>query len=443
MMRQIIAVLLFSLVIACSKSPELITIPFPNLDKLEPSGQQQLQQAYDTIKGIKDLPLAQQASRYGKLGFLFQSYDYDQAALVCYQNAHTLDPQDYRWSYLLGLLSYRNNNDSSNNKDKALKYLQALISKLEANHPQKIALYYHLAGIYKADQQLKLAQQMIEAALAIDPKNILLLVRLAEIQFASKQAEKALKTLEEASRIDKKSPLVFYHIAMIYQKLGNHEMARAYMKTLPTIKPSIAIHDPLIEHIKNLAITPSKLQQHGDQAYKRGNITQAQQLYQQAIEAGSQNYITYNNLANILLKQQQTDLAYQYLQTAIKLKPDFARGYLALAYIHKRKREIEPAIDYLHQAKQYDAKDPDIRYDLGELLFFNQQYELALSEFEFLVKNYPKIIEAWISKARTLQQLKRHSQGIKTLEEAIILFPDEPKLKQILTRYKRSVDFEK
>lgn len=116
-------------------------------------------------------------------------------------------------------------------------------------------------------------------------------------------------------------------------------------------------------------ITPSGLEKAATAA-ANGNPSRpirAKRLFKEAIEAGSENPLTYHRYAKLLRSDGQTSEAIKLWEKAIDLDPLNATFYRSLGHALKRKGEDEEGERLLKLAQEIDPEDPFLEIDLSEL----------------------------------------------------------------------------
>ena len=82
--------------------PALLPVVLPDLSGMHESVQEQLREAYASLRGV-----ASGSEAYGELGKLLMAGKYLGVAERCFRNAQLLAPDDARWPYYLGHLFTR------------------------------------------------------------------------------------------------------------------------------------------------------------------------------------------------------------------------------------------------------------------------------------------------------------------------------------------------
>lgn len=132
------------------------------------------------------------------------------------------------------------------------------------------------------------------------------------------------------------------------------------------------------------------------------------------------------------LKQEKLNKAKDYLESALKLKADYAPAHFLAAAISLREGKIEEAIGKLELAKQSALSDAGLAFQLGLLYYQNNQYDKAQAELERTIN-----INADYSNARyflglVYDQKGQKQKAIEQFERIEKLNPDNQEIKKIL-----------
>jgi serine/threonine protein kinase len=111
---------------------------------------------------------------------------------------------------------------------------------------------------------------------------------------------------------------------------------------------------------------------------------------------------------------------------ALRLKPGYGRGHLALAeYWFRCRREYDHAMEELALARAHTPRDPDI-YNLVQLVAKRQgKWEEALAAQRHLCELRPTNGRDQDSLAFTLELLRRYPESLAASDRAIYLAPEE------------------
>lgn len=147
--------------------PDLPALPDPSLAKIEPISRPQIVAARRTVENNpKD------AEANGRLGMLYSAYSLDEAALVCFERAIHLAPQEYRWSFLAAHTAHL-----AGRPDQALQWSRRAIEL----QPDSVFTILKLGRLQLNTGLLQDARKSFERALAIDPAAVAALQGLGEV----------------------------------------------------------------------------------------------------------------------------------------------------------------------------------------------------------------------------------------------------------------------
>jgi protein O-mannosyl-transferase len=117
----------------------------------------------------------------------------------------------------------------------------------------------------------------------------------------------------------------------------------------------------------------------------------SESLFQQAVDVTSGNYVAEHNLGNALLEEpSRLREAIQYLESAVRIKPDSARAHSDLGSAYSKLPDHLPqAIVEYQLAVRYSPESAIPRYNLGNALAAEGRLPEAVSEWETAVRLDP------------------------------------------------------
>ncbi len=140
----------------------------------------------------------------------------------------------------------------------------------------------------------------------------------------------------------------------------------------------------------------------GNTYYERGEIDQAIEQYQKAININKKYAVAYGNIGSAYLHKKDADKAEEYLTVAIKLKQNY----------------------------------PIAHYNLGIVYFQKRKYEDALKELQIATEQLPQLFQAWNMTARTYLKLKDRERAKEAFSRSLAIMPDQPPVKRALEKLK-------
>jgi tetratricopeptide (TPR) repeat protein len=158
-----------------------------------------------------------------QIGRYFESVPHDYAqALVHFQNAVTLDPEDGRSAayraYCLEMLG---------NSDQAREAYKESVRLLEARSDKFSWPYYRLAEMMRIANDVPASLAWARRAVALEPDEAINRYELGKIHMDMNAPGEALQELRIAVRLNPKSTSAHYLLARVYAMLGRNGAARA------------------------------------------------------------------------------------------------------------------------------------------------------------------------------------------------------------------------
>jgi tetratricopeptide (TPR) repeat protein len=112
---------------------------------------------------------------------------------------------------------------------------------------------------------------------------------------------------------------------------------------------------------------PAAMVNLGDEYFANNQYEQAADMYQQALDAGSENANTYNSLGITLYYLARSDEALRVIDEGIAKDPTYQRIWLTSGYVNSQLGNFEQAREALTKAVQLGA-DTDVGQSAAEML---------------------------------------------------------------------------
>jgi Flp pilus assembly protein TadD len=158
--------------------------------------------------------------------------------------------------------------------------------------------------------------------------------------------------------------------------------------------------------------------------YSLDRFDEAAQSYKKVIELKPDYVEAHNNLGNILLKLKKLDEAEASFKKAIELKPDYVEAHSNLGILLNtlaRPKEAEKSFKKVIELKPDYA---DAYGNLGITLNLLSRSNEAEKSFKKVIELRPDYAEAYYNLGNTLNQLGRPDEAAQSYKKAIELKPD-------------------
>ncbi len=171
-----------------------------------------------------------------------------------------------------------------------------------------------------------------------------------------------------------------------------------------------AVRDGLeVETLANLAA----------QAFSKGRLTAAEQLYRTLYEAHPDHVAGLVNLGTILLNRNKCAEAADMFERASRLAPDLAISYFLAGISCYRMDRMEDARSMFARTLAIDPGNAEAFFYLANIEGVNGDYERALKHFAAAVKLKPALADAHYNMARLYAETKRIPDAARAYDRSI------------------------
>jgi TonB family protein len=140
----------------------------------------------------------------------------------------------------------------------------------------------------------------------------------------------------------------------------------------------------------------------GIELYRKGNFSEAVEALKEAVKKRQKDSDAWYHLGLSLHRVGEIKGARKAFEKSISLKPDFAPGYTATAYLQLLSNDNRGAVKNAEKAAALDPKNYESRYIAGTARLRQKQTAEALAMAEEALKIKPDYSQALILKTETL-----------------------------------------
>jgi tetratricopeptide (TPR) repeat protein len=262
---------------------------------------------------------------WGRYGMALDAHRYAQTAAAAYRRATELAPKDFRWWYFLGALQ------ETEAPAEAARSLEAALRIDSAYAPAHIRLGRTLEALARQNEALAHYRE----AMRLAPDDALGYLGAGRITLATGDARGAIALLEQARQRGPKIQAVIATLARAYQRAGDTARGEALAAEARDLPRMMHHHDP-----RHAAI--------GEEAVDRESFLRR---------------------ARTSLETGQAARAKTQLEELLRLEPDDAETWLALAGVEDRLGNREQALAAARRALGLDPRLPGGHSILANALF--------------------------------------------------------------------------
>ena len=348
------------------------------------------------------------AAAYGELGRFYFLYDFLDAAEIAWGRAAELQPQAFRWHYLLGAM-LRLQGDF----DRATTHLESALSI----RPNDVPALIRLARIHADQSDTGKARALFEQVLEVKPDSSAAHYGLGRIAVREDRFEDALAELERALPGQPEGSTVHHQLGLAYRGLGDLEKARLQLGLNQGVR--VGFSDPLVEGLVGTIDSSRMKARAGIRAQGNGRLDLAARLMREASELDPDDAWVRYNLGVIQEEMGDAAAAEREFAEAVRLDPDYRNAQYNLAQLMVDRGDLAGAVQHLERAREIDPQDHAAWLELSVALSHLGESERALTELRALVEFAPSLVEAKQNLAVLLAQLDRDEESLLWVEEIL------------------------
>ena len=423
-----------------SAGSPLTTVEHPAIDRMEPIVRQHLQAARETCDALATAKLTSPRQRgvaWGELGKAYFTYALPGPAAACFQNAQSLDPDEFRWSYLLAHSLEQDGRieDAIPAMGRALK---AMGGDATATPPDQLAGLCFLGDMAMRVSRPVEARRTLEAALLVNPECPFALVMLGQLASESGDSVAAMAHFQRDLQLVPNRAEIRALMAAEYRRQGDLTKAAEYapsagaeLRTGP-----LAYADPLVRSVEELNRSAKRQILLGLRHLQAGRLQQAALLFARGVEIDPENAGAHGNLGLTLLALNRTEEAVRELKEARRLDShsEELRAGLIRAGVQNpatRQTGIDDALAWRNE----QPKNLPTFEVLANAYFQAELYQEALDIYGEAAGLAPDKPWPLMGQAQALAALNRHAEARDHIERALTTFPDDRDIRHTAARF--------
>ena len=363
------------------------------------------------------------ADAWGELGMFFFAHQFEHEANTCLSEAARLDPDEFRWPYLLGL------NLSVADPDAAIRHW----SRVAELRPSLAIVHLRLGELYLHLEQREQARQAIQRGLELDPREARGLVAMARLELEEGKSEIALQWLAQIPTELLQSRAVYELRSQIQQRLGNYEAAVEDLtrsEQLPDVP--LVWRDPIAAEVLAMRHEGRARLEQAEQLMQQQQVPQAITLLEEALSYDQRDPQVYAELAKAYMRINQRVRAEAILQEARQQHPHSVEIWFQSGVLAFRSEQFADAAKYFRMALESKPTHAMAHYNLGHTLLRLGDQTGAQSSFADAVRHQPGYAEAHVNLAKLLLQKGDRKGAVEHVSIAAPLRPQDPEVQQLV-----------
>ena len=357
------------------------------------------------------------ADAWGQLGMFMFAHHFEREANICLGEAARLDPQQFRWPYLLGLSL------SVSDPDVAILYWNR-VTELQ---PSLAIVHLRMGELYLHLRQTENARRSIQLGLLREPEQTRGLLAMAHLQLDDNEPEASLQWLGRIPSEKSNIRSVYELRSQIQQRLGNHAAALQDLSVAEQL-PDVPLvwRDPIAAEVLAMRHEARAILERAEMLIDQQQIPQAISLLQEALTFDQRDPQVHSALARAYLQISRLPQAESILAVARQQHPHSVEVWFQSGVVAFASERFNAAAAYFRSALECKPTHALAHYNLGHTFLKLGDHSSALESFGQAVLHRPSFVDAHINLARLLLQAGERQRAIEHVRIAKQLRPQDP-----------------
>jgi tetratricopeptide (TPR) repeat protein len=391
--------------------PETIEVPDPDLSRMEPPVRALLERTRAELLEAED-----QASAWGALANAYHAHNLHDLAEVCYRRAAQLDPEDFRWTYLLAVVRQAGGARPDE--------LRALFDEAALLRPDYAPLFIRSGLAFAKHGDYDAARDALTRAIDLQPASAVAHRGLGQVLLAQGDAAGALRHLEQARTAAPDDGAIYALLAQAESRLGRDDRARAAADRSSTLPKRTGFKDPVLHsEVDALSVGTVYNSARAMALLRKGEVEKAIEELTRIAEVKPNDFDVHLALWMTHTRARHPDRAMTHLSRAVTLKPEMPGPRIALARMLEEREDAAAAAFHYAAAAEAAPEDVRVQLEAGTALGRLGQYEPALLSLQAVVQLDPSSADAHFRLGEVLEALGRADDARKHYDEAVRIDP--------------------
>lgn len=392
-------------------SPHAAELPTLSWDDMPDAQQQRLKPSYEQAQAEPD-----SIERVGALAMLLHAHKLFDAAAQCYERARFLAPDQFRWTYYLGVVEQERGQGPR---------VQALLEAASRQRDSYAPAFVRLGNVMVAEGMLDEAAAKFEKAAELDPKLASAYHGWGRVLTARGEIEAAAEKYQRATELEDEFGEAHYALGLAYRRLGREAESEKHLARYEQLQAmSTPRLDPLLEEVDALVNQQLQTQAASLSLPKESLEATAQEL-ETALESQPWLISARANLIALYFQVGQPAKAEAHYRKAMEIDPSDARLNYNWGVMQSLQNNPDEAVKALRRALDADPKYADAYAQLGELLWKQEKHDEALEQYRKAIEVDSGHRRAHLLLGQGLIFFDRVDEGLDHLRQTVRIEDDQ------------------
>jgi tetratricopeptide (TPR) repeat protein len=395
-------------------APDPAAVPDPDLSEMEPQVAEALAQSRQVL-----LAQRESAELWGDLGGLYDAHGLLDLAEVCYRRAVELEPDEFRWTYLLAI--------AREIAGAEIDEVQSLFGRAAELRPDYAQIDLRLGDAFSRRGEYARAREHFERAVAADPTTAVAQRGLGQVLLSLDDAAAAIDPLTQATMLEPRDRTAVSSLAQAYMRLGDVEAAERLVVTAERLEPVNSIDDPVWgAAVYDRSLSSSRVFRRGRAKLRDADDRGAAEDFETVLRALPEEASAHFWLATAYRNLGDRDRSLRHFARAAELRPRMVKAHVAageLAYALERYEESE---SHFRAAIEVTPSDGGLYLALAEVLMRREDLEGLVAAYDSAAQFKPLGARQETNLGVALMRLDQPASAVEHFDRSLEARPNDP-----------------
>ena len=399
------------------RSPQPPVVP---LDALDRSLAAVVESARSNV-----LQSSKSAVAWGRLGEALQAAEFNAPARFCYSNAVVLDPNSYRWVYLLSLL------ELEHDAERGIQHLKRA-TDLATGQSDSPRLQLSRALVERG--RYEEAEPHLRTLLASNPNHAAAAVELARVHLARHALKEATQALQPALTNSFTMRPALLIAAQVAQRNGQPETAAYLSRRAGSLPRPFDWPDPVLRDIQRLRTDRAALADQANALLQQQRTREAEGILNRLLVAFPEDAEALLLLGRLHYLERRCSEAESAFRRHLAVQKNSLNGLIQLGLSMLCQERWNDAILVLEQAIVLKPDFAQAHHNLGVARSRAGDSAGAVRAYRDALRCNPGDVGAHVALAEELIRAGQHAEAAGHLQRASALEPSDPRVQELRER---------
>jgi tetratricopeptide (TPR) repeat protein len=362
------------------------------------------------------------ADAWGHLAMFLVAHQFESDAIPCFEQAARLDPENYRWPYLLGVTLLVSDREAAVAQFRRAVHVSDDVGVAQNRLGE---LLLDLGRYDEAEIYLRHAQRL-------QPNEVRPCLGLARLANARGDMSEALEWANCAVRLSPQERVIHELLASLHQQSMNRQLAIRELEIVESLPDQpLSWNDPVAAEVVKLRQDAQWSVDQAESMLARHQVIEAVRLLERTLRRDSQNPRVACALARALIQLGRVADAAVILDQAGQTHGQIAEIHFQCGVIYFLQDHHNDALQAFQRAIEIKPDYALAHYNLGHTLEYLGNSEAALRAFRAAVHYRPTHQGAHTNAGRILLEKNQPTEALQHLRVSVRLAPDDQLSRQL------------